>query len=141
MRRYQVRVGSKELEVKLLKRAGSVVCFEADGMQHEVEVRPVIEDFARKDPSAAASAVPQAAAPKLVQSAHGPGAVVAPMPGIIVNILVKEGDAVVAGSTLCVMEAMKMENNIIAPQAGSVKRIAVHVGAEVQSGQLLVQLG
>jgi biotin carboxyl carrier protein len=66
--------------------------------------------------------------------------VVAPMPGIILNIAVKEGDEVNAGDAILVLEAMKMENEIHAPRAGKIKKVHVSEGAEVQSGAALVEL-
>jgi biotin carboxyl carrier protein len=65
--------------------------------------------------------------------------VVAPMPGIILGIAVKEGDEVNAGDPILVLEAMKMENEIHAPRAGKIKKIHVSEGAEVHSGSALVE--
>jgi biotin carboxyl carrier protein len=62
------------------------------------------------------------------------------MPGVVVSIAKKVGDAVNPGDTLLVMEAMKMENNISASIAGKIKTIHVAVGNELDSGQLLVEL-
>jgi pyruvate carboxylase subunit B len=70
----------------------------------------------------------------------GPANVVAPMPGLIVRITVKEGDAVRAGQGLIVMEAMKMENELRAPANGTVKRIAVAAGNAVEKGTVLLEL-
>ena len=72
--------------------------------------------------------------------APGPANVVAPMPGLIVRITVKEGDAVRAGQGLIVMEAMKMENELRAPANGTVKRIAVSPGNAVEKGTVLLEL-
>jgi biotin carboxyl carrier protein len=66
--------------------------------------------------------------------------VTAPMPGIILSVAVKEGDIVQAGDSLLVLEAMKMENEIHAPRAGTVKRIFVSAGAEVRAGSELIEL-
>ncbi len=66
--------------------------------------------------------------------------VVAPMPGVILSIAVKEGDEINAGDVILVLEAMKMENEIHAPRAGKVKKLHVSEGAEVQSGSALVEL-
>ena len=70
----------------------------------------------------------------------GPANVVAPMPGLIVRINVKEGDAVRAGMGLVVMEAMKMENELRAPANGVVKRIVVTPGNAVEKGAVLLEL-
>jgi glutaconyl-CoA decarboxylase len=85
---------------------------------------------------APAAPVPAAARPAPASSDN---MIVAPMPGIILSIAVKEGDEVNAGDPVLVLEAMKMENEIHAPQAGKVKKIHVSEGAEVQSGSQLVE--
>ena len=70
----------------------------------------------------------------------GPAPIKAPMPGLIVRINVKVGDAVEAGQGVVVMEAMKMENELRATAAGTVKSVEVVPGAAVEKGTLLVAL-
>jgi acetyl-CoA/propionyl-CoA carboxylase biotin carboxyl carrier protein len=70
--------------------------------------------------------------------AAGSGAVVVPMQGTIVKVLVSEGDEVEAGQTVCVLEAMKMENNIAADKSGTVKEVKVTAGQSVGSGDVVV---
>lgn len=65
----------------------------------------------------------------------------APMPGLIVNVRVAEGDTVQAGQGLIVMEAMKMENELRATSAGIIKRIHVVAGRAVEKGSLLIEIG
>lgn len=85
----------------------------------------------------APAATPTPAAPKV---AAGAKVVEAPLPGTITKVLVKPGQALKAGETVCMMEAMKMENSITVEFAGTVKSVLVEVGAQVQSGQALVEL-
>jgi biotin carboxyl carrier protein len=66
------------------------------------------------------------------------GALVAPMPGLVVRIQVVEGQHVAAGAALVVVEAMKMENELRAPRAGVVQAIHVAIGQAVEKGALLV---
>ena len=70
-----------------------------------------------------------------------PGAVVAPMTGKVVSVRVKQGDQVKAGQTLCVIEAMKMENEIAAAKAGVVKEVLVIEGSPVNEGEALFVVG
>jgi biotin carboxyl carrier protein len=70
-------------------------------------------------------------------SAAGPQNIVAPMPGKVVRLLVKAGQAVKAGEGLIVIEAMKMENELRAVRAGTVKEISVSEGAAVEGGARL----
>jgi acetyl-CoA/propionyl-CoA carboxylase biotin carboxyl carrier protein len=70
-----------------------------------------------------------------------PGAVLAPMQGTILKVLVEEGQAVAAGDVICILEAMKMENHIATTQEGAVVSVAVQVGDVVQIGQTLATIG
>lgn len=88
----------------------------------------------------AAPAAAAAAAPAAPKAAAGAKVVEAPLPGTITKVLVKPGQALKAGETVCMMEAMKMENSITVEFAGTVKSVLVEVGAQVQSGQALVEL-
>ncbi|WP_157067929.1 biotin/lipoyl-containing protein, partial [Desulfosarcina cetonica] len=69
------------------------------------------------------------------------GAVLAPIPGLIIQVSVQVGDSVVAGQTVAIMEAMKMENNLVAPVDGVVAEIRVQKGAEVNTGDLIMNIG
>jgi pyruvate carboxylase subunit B len=71
----------------------------------------------------------------------GPAPLTAPMPGLIVQVLVAEGAQVNAGDPLVVMEAMKMENQLLAASQGTVVSIRVQAGAAVEKGAVLVELG
>jgi biotin carboxyl carrier protein len=81
-------------------------------------------------------AAPRPSAP----ASRGEGGIVAPMPGLVLTIKVKEGDSVAAGQSLLVMEAMKMENAVTAPYAGTVAKIYVREGDSIAEGDLLVDV-
>lgn len=68
------------------------------------------------------------------------GAITAPMAGKIVSVKVKKGDVVKAGVVVCILEAMKMENEIATPKAGTVQEISVSEGTPVNEGDVLVVL-
>ncbi len=98
-------------------------------------------------PTPAASAVaPQAAAPQAaaaapaVPSGNAKEQVICPLPGTVLNVLVKEGDSVKTGDVLFVVEAMKMENDIPAPCDGVVSSITVSKGVTVDTGTVLANL-
>ncbi len=92
----------------------------------------------------AAGAAPVAAAPVAAPAAPagaaGAVAVKAPMPGNILDVKVKAGDSVKAGDVLAILEAMKMENEIVAPQDGTVASVNVNKGDTVNSGDTLVSM-
>ena len=85
-------------------------------------------------PASAAAPAPKAAAPA------GATTVEAPMPGKILNIKVSEGQAVKFGEVVVIMEAMKMETEIVAPADGTVSKILVKAGDSVDTGAALVAL-
>ena len=94
-------------------------------------------------PAPAAAPVPAAvpaAAPAPAAVPAGGTAVKAPMPGTIVRVNVKAGDAVKKGDVLAVLEAMKMENDICAPADGKVLNVPVAQGASVATDEVLVTL-
>lgn len=95
----------------------------------------------KKSPEPKPEAKPEKpAAPKAAAPA-GAGSVTAPMPGNINDVKVKEGDSVNKGDVLLILEAMKMENEIVAPVGGTVKQVLVQKGQTVNNGDLLVVIG
>jgi acetyl/propionyl-CoA carboxylase alpha subunit len=70
----------------------------------------------------------------------GAGTVVSPMPGRVLKVLVAEGEQVAVGEALVVVEAMKMENELAAARGGTVRKIHVTPGQNVESGALLVEI-
>ena len=99
---------------------------------------PVAAPARAAAPAPAAAPVPKAA-PAPAGNA-GTNAVKAPMPGTVVKINVKAGDAVKKGDVLCVLEAMKMENDIMAPTDGVVASVEISQGASVATDAVLVTL-
>ena len=115
-----------------------------NGVAYSVSVE---ETAAGAAPVAAAPAAPKApaapaAAPKAAAPAGAAGAVTvkAPMPGNILDVKVAAGASVKAGDVLVILEAMKMENEIVAPQDGTVASVNVHKGDTVNSGDVLVSM-
>lgn len=124
-----------------------------NGRTYEVEVEAgkamLLDEYEAIAPSAPAAAAP-VAAPAAAPAAAAPAApvvtgsgemVAAPMPGTILKVNVKNGDAVKEGQVLVVLEAMKMENEIMAPKSGTITQVAVQKGASVNTGDALVFIG
>ncbi|HJB68171.1 MAG TPA: biotin/lipoyl-binding protein [Candidatus Fournierella excrementigallinarum] len=102
-----------------------------------------VEETAAGAAAPAAAPAPKAAsapAPKAAPAAAGSVAVNAPMPGTILDVKVAPGAAVKAGDVLVILEAMKMENEIVAPQDGTVAAVNVKKGDSVNSGDVLASL-
>ena len=93
-------------------------------------------------PAAPKAPAAPAAAPKAAAPAGAAGAVTvkAPMPGNILDVKVAAGASVKAGDVLVILEAMKMENEIVAPQDGTVASVNVNKGDTVNSGDVLVSM-
>jgi biotin carboxyl carrier protein len=72
---------------------------------------------------------------------HAPGELVAPMPGQVLQVLVRTGERVAPGQPLVVLEAMKMRFEITAPRTGRVSELRAREGAQVAGGEVLVRLG
>ncbi len=125
---HVVTIGGKQYQavVKREHAKGRYVLW-IDGWRFDVDA---LDERARaiRDLSAAAAA------------SQGPAPVVAPMPGLIVRVHVKVGDQVEAGQPTVVMEAMKMENELRAQAAGTVKAVHAVAGKAVEKGTVLVEL-
>ena len=118
-------------EGQSVNQGDALVEFEADAAAEAPKAAPTTPKAEPEAPKAAAPVAAAAAAASVVS---------APLPGIINKILVSEGQAVKAGDTILIMEAMKMENNITAETDGTVSKILVQQGSQVQSGDALVEL-
>lgn len=113
-----------------------------NGSSYEIEVEEIAAGAAPVAAAPAAPvAAPVAAAPAApVAAAAGQESIDSPMPGNIVDVRVKPGDVVKSGSVLLILEAMKMENEILAPRDGKVAAVNVSKGVTVNSGDVLVVL-
>ena len=119
-----------------------------NGRTYEVEVEAgkamLVDEYEAYAP---APAVPAAPAPAAAPAAPAAPAVIAagdtitaPMPGNILRVEVSQGDAVKSGQVLVVLEAMKMENEILAPRDGTVAQVVAQKGSIVETGSPLIVL-
>ena len=131
--KYKVTLNSRTYEVEV--EAGTVMLTDEYEAYAPAPAAPAVAPAAAAPAAAPAPAAPAAPA---VTGAGDP--VNSPMPGTILRVEVKEGDTVKAGQLLVVLEAMKMENEILAPKDGSVTQVVVSKGSHVETGSPLIVL-
>jgi len=149
MREYKLKINNKNFKAELKEITTEHAVVIVNGDEYTVE----LEDFGMVGGRIAPAARPRPAAPRPSSGqSPSPAALIkdvprsdesgvpAPLPGLIMEIFVKEGDTIKAGDDLLVMEAMKMENKVQAPFDGTVKKINVQAGANVAEGDILVEI-
>lgn len=142
MSEYVLKIGDREYRARVEEITAERATIVVDDESYQVDLveigrRPAVARSVRK-PTARPTAAEAPAVPAAKPSEEAPGAVAAPLPGLVLRLEVKEGDAVQAGQTLLVMEAMKMENAVQAPHHGTVLTIFVGEGSTVGEGDPLV---
>jgi len=162
---FKVRVGEREHEVEVTPDRILVdgIAYEvADAGGHAVRVSAAADDDARQievtlasngRPSEAWVAGSRARVEVLTEqearlaaalgksaAGSGSGSLTAPMPGRVVKVLIREGEAIERGAPAIIVEAMKMENELHAPAGGIVRSVAVREGDTVDAGQILCEI-
>ena len=113
-----------------------------NGNEYDVAVEEVGASTSTSAPKAAPKAAPKKAAKAAPKASAGAGSVKvsSPMPGKILSVKKNVGDSVSKGDTILVLEAMKMENDIVAPEDGTIASIDVNEGTSVEAGAVLATL-
>jgi len=146
MKKFKFTINGNQYETEVLSIEDNIAEIEVNGTLYKVEVdktmkttktpklvRQVVVPSTDAHPSVAKTASPSA--PK------GVGSIKSPLPGVILEMFVREGDTVKMGQKLLMLEAMKMENNIEADKAGKVVSILKHKGDNVMEGDVLIIIG
>ena len=150
MNKYQYKVQGVDYEVEIEEVEGNIAKVNVNGIPFEVELQqpinaakhPTIVKPKVEAPKPVATAAPTAAAPAQPSAPAGSGnPVKAPLPGTITNINVKVGDTIAVGDVVVVLEALKMQSNIVAEYAGTVTSITVNPGDSVMEGATLLTIG
>jgi biotin carboxyl carrier protein len=137
-----ITLDGRAIEADSVEVAAGTYSILISGRAHEVRIAPI--HSALRVHVGSREFVIQIADPRAwrgrhgaAQEAEGRQEILAPMPGKIVRVLVKQGDKVETGQGLCVVEAMKMQNEIKSPKTGIVERLLVAEGQAVNSGESL----
>lgn len=145
MKQYKFKINGNDYNVAINSTNGNLADVTVNGVSYKVEMENSMPAAAPVQAAPQASApAPQpaaAAAPAPAAKPAGEGkAVTSPLPGVIIEVSVKEGDTVAAGQKVAVLEAMKMENEIQAEKAGVVTKIHVSKGDSVLEGASIVTI-
>ena len=141
MKEFKYKINGNEYAVKLNKLEEKEAEVEVNGTTYQVELltekketpRPVVK---RVTPVAS---TPRASAPS--PAAGSKGGIKAPLPGVILDVVVQVGDVVKRGQKVAVLEAMKMENNINSDREGKVLEVKVQKGDSILEGTDIVVIG
>jgi len=137
-RHFAIKIGEKAYSIELPKiDREKPFPIKVEEASFKAEIRtPTV-----KTSMATFEAVPITLTKKIVrQKQVSEGAITAPMTGKIVSVKVQKGDQVKAGQVLCIIEAMKMENEIAAPRPGTVQELNVSEGSSVSEGEIILVL-
>lgn len=146
MKEIVLEINGKEYKVKINEFGAETAKIEVNGNLYDVvlkdlgipkpvDVKPVPPPVKRE--AVKPNETSQLRKPKNVVSS---GNITAPLPGLIIDVMVKPGDAVKTGQDVLIMEAMKMENEVQAAQDGVVKEVKVKRGDSVYEGDVLIVL-
>lgn len=130
MRKYSIKVNGTTYEVEV----------EEVGVNVTPATSPVVRPAAAAPVSTPAPAAPKVTAAVAVPIAAGVQTITAPMPGTVLEVKVTPGQVVKAGDILLILEAMKMENEILAPSDGTIDTVQTTKGASVNASDILVTI-
>lgn len=143
MNEYKIKINGNEYVVAIKDTDGEKAVVSVNGSEYNIEmekkigVKPVQKIAQPTVPVNAAPVAPKAAPRPAAGAGTG---VTSPLPGVILDVYVKEGDVVKAGQKVVMLEAMKMENIIEAEQDGTVSKVNVSKGNNVLEGDVLITI-
>ena len=137
MKKFKFTIRGNEYEVHINSFEDNIAEVDVNGSIYQVELAAEVKTT--KTPKLVRSKPVQIKETK-PKPAAGLSKVEAPLPGTIFKVSVKEGDAVQKGHVILIMEAMKMENNILAEKEGVIKKVLVSEGDTVLQGDILVEI-
>jgi biotin carboxyl carrier protein len=138
-KKVELKIEGKTYQVEIKSLTAGEARVEVDGREVVVNINIPQADPRNPAPRTAARPAAQASVPATPRPAPaGAKSLLSLMPGVVIKILIKEGQPVAAGDVLLVLEAMKMENEIRSDRSGTIASIDVTAGQQVQTGDPLV---
>jgi len=140
MKNYKFRINGNQYEVEVLDVDGNMAKIEVNGTVFDVEMQREIPKIKTVVQAPVQARVVKESKPAAEQSSGSGKAteVRAPLPGVIIQVLVRPGDDVNTGQTLCTLETMKMENAIKADNGGKVASVNIAPGQQVLQDEVLI---
>ncbi len=141
MKTYKMKINGEKYDAQIKKYMSDLVIVEINGIDYEIELdreKPVKSGIVLSQKTQPALNVVKTPSKPV---AAAPGSVLAPIPGLVLRLLVKEGDNVNEGDPVLILEAMKMESEIASTATGIIKKISVKEGTSVQEGEILIEVG
>lgn len=140
MKSYKFKINGKDYAVSIGEADGKNLTVNVNGADYQVELEHAPAAAPAPAPVQAQAPAPTAPAAPAAKPAGKSETVKSPLPGVIIEVSVKEGQAVKAGQKVAVLEAMKMENEISAPRDGTVTALHVNKGDSVLEGAPIADL-
>ena len=144
MKEYKFKINGKDFHVAVNGISGTKADVHVNGVNYDVELENAVAPVQQAAPAQSAPVAPVASAPKAQAAApaHATGgkAITSPLPGVIISVDVKEGSVVKRGQKVAVIEAMKMENDILADADGTVTAVHVSKGDTVAEDAKIVTI-
>ncbi len=138
MKHFKFTIRGHDYEVEVNSLEDNVARVEVNGTKYKVEIQS--EKKTSKTPTLVRKEVPRAKDAHMIMKGGSLYVVKAPLPGIIMQVAVKEGDEVKRGTTLLIYEAMKMENKLVSEKDGIVKSLKVNAGDSILQGDVLLEI-
>jgi len=140
MKKYKLKINGNTYHVNILSASGNNIQTEVNGSLYEVEMETEVKTS--KTPTLVVSQPKPSQKPtaESLKTTASTKKVAAPLPGVILKIMVKEGEEVKTGDALMVLEAMKMENTILAESSGKISNINVKESQNVLQGDVLMEI-
>ena len=139
MKNYKFKINENGYSVNIKSHEDNIINLEVNGTSYAVVMKQEIKKT--KTPTLVRAASKRPAEPLKVNPKSSKTKIVAPIPGIVMSIDVKIGDVIKVGDRMLVLEAMKMENNIVCEKAGTITAMKISVGQQVLQDAVMIELG